>query len=209
MMIRAVLFDFDGVIVDSEIIHKKTFQEMLNLEIPVERWYKEFAGTGSRKIFTKLIKENNLEGNVDDLVEKRRAIFNQYVKEGQVPLVPGIKEFLQCLKDKKIKTAIVSGGHRTYIEPLLEMYDLSFDFVVSADDNQYRKPDPKVFLLASDFLNVNPEECLVIEDSYSGAQGARAANMKLVWIRPHISMEPLDCDLIIGDFTDPALNKFI
>ena len=208
-MIKAVLFDFDGVIVNSEQIHRKTFEELLDLSVDENRWFSEFAGTGSRRIFAKLLKENNITGNIDELVEKRREIFDSYVEKGDVLLVPGLKDFLAYLKGKNIRTAIASGGHRGYIEKLNNLYDLSFDFVLSADDTPYRKPDPKVFLMAAETLGVRPEECLVIEDSYSGCQAAKAAGMKLVWFQPHPSMKAPPCDLVATDFTDEQIKDII
>ena len=89
------------------------------------------------------------------------------------------------------------------------MHDLDFDFILTADDTPYRKPDPKVFLIAAEALNVKPEECLVIEDSYSGCQAARAAGMKLVWFRPHPSMNTPPCDLVAEDFTDKKIKSMI
>jgi len=205
-MIKAILFDFDGVIVDSERIHMQTFAEILSLDVPENRWYKEFAGTGSRRIIVKLMEEHSLKGNPDELVEKRRALFRQYLEKIQP--VPGLKEFLESTPQKK---AIVSGGHRSYIEVLLDMLEIRefFGFILSAEDTPYRKPDPKPFLMAAEALGVKPEECLVIEDSYSGCEGARRAGMKLAWLRPHPSMNPPDCDLVINDFTDPKLKKLL
>jgi HAD superfamily hydrolase (TIGR01509 family) len=206
-MIKAILFDFDGVIVDSEKIHMQTFMEILSLDVPENRWYNEFAGTGSRKIFVKLLEENSMNGNLDELVEKRRELFNQYLD--RLEATPGLKEFLQLAKQKQIKTAIVSGGHRGYIEALIDMLGLKFDFIVTADDIPYRKPDPRPFLIAAEKLGVKPEECLVIEDSYSGCQAARSAGMKLAWMKPHDSMNPPECDLVIEDFTNKEMSNLI
>ncbi|MBN1169737.1 HAD family phosphatase [Candidatus Micrarchaeota archaeon] len=208
-MIKAVLFDFDGVIVHSEEFHKKTFEELLGISVDENRWFREFAGTGSGKIFARLLKENKIEASIDDLIEKRRLLFDVYVDQGKVPLIPGLKDFMEILKQKNIRTAIASGGHRGYIEKLNNIHGLSFDFVISADDIPYRKPDPKVFLTAAKALDVKPEECLVIEDSYSGAQAAKAAGMKLVWFRPHPSLEAPDCDLVSEDFTDQEIRKLL
>jgi HAD superfamily hydrolase (TIGR01509 family) len=206
LMIKAVLFDFDGVIVDSEKIHKQTFLEILSIDVPENRWYNEFAGTGSRSIFERLLEENSMDGNPDELVSKRRELFNQYLD--RLEPVAGLKEFLEALRKRNIRIAIVSGGHSSYITQLLDMLGISeyFDYIVSADDTEFRKPDPRVFLLASERFNLKPEECLVIEDSYSGCRGARNAGMRLVWMRPEKSMNAPECDLIADDFTRIPLD---
>jgi beta-phosphoglucomutase len=211
MMIKAVLFDFDGVIVKSEDVHRKTFMDLMAMDIPRERWFREFAGTGSRKIFKRLLDENGQEKDIPGLVEERRGMFEGYVEAGKIPEMPGLTPFLDSLDNAGIKSAIVSGGHRGYIERLIEMLGIAkrFQYIVSADDIPYRKPDPEPFLLAAKALGVKPGECLVIEDSYSGCQAARAAGMKLAWMRPYPGMGAPECDLTIDDFNSPELAGFL
>jgi len=206
-MIKAVLFDFDGVIVSSEEIHRLTFIELLSKEVSQSRWYSEFAGTGSRKIFKKLLDEDGKEADMDELVEKRRGMFNEHVDAGEAKEISGLSDFLYFLREKNIKIAIVSGGHRGYIEKLIDMLGIAdyFDYIVTADDVPYRKPDPKPFLMAAEFLGIPPEDCLVIEDSYSGCQAARSAGMKLIWMRPYPEMNAPVADQIIDDFTDKQI----
>lgn len=211
MMIKAVLFDFDGVIVKSEDVHRLTFIELMGMDIPTERWFREFAGTGSGKIFKKLLDEKGEEKNVSGLVDERRDMFNGYVEAGKIPEMPGLTQFLESLEKAGIKSAIVSGGHRGYIERLIGMLGITerFRYIVSADDIPYRKPSPEPFLIAARELGVEPQECLVIEDSYSGCQAARAAGMKLIWMRPYPGMSAPECDLVIEDFKSPKLAEFL
>ncbi len=211
MMIKAVLFDFDGVIVKSEDVHRMTFIELMAMDIPAERWFREFAGTGSRKIFKRLLDEKGQEKDVNGLVDERRDMFNDYVEQGRIPEMPGLTQFLDSLQSKGIKSAIVSGGHRGYIERLIGMLGITdrFAYIVSADDIPHRKPDPEPFLLAARELGVKPDECLVIEDSYSGCQAARAAGMMLVWMRPYPGMSAPECDLAVDDFNSPELAEFM
>lgn len=210
-MIRAILFDFDGVIVQSEAIHMQAFLEILapyDVQISKERWYKEFAGTGSRSIFTALAKEYNIDANIDELVAKRRERFIEYAKQGKINRTPGLLKFLDFLKENNIKIAIVSGGHREYIEVLLKLLQLDgfFDFIVTANDTPKRKPDPQPFLYTARELKIPPEECLVFEDSYSGCKAGKAARMQVIWVKPHDSMEPPQCDEIIEDFRKKPRN---
>lgn len=203
-MIKAVLFDFDGVIVDSEESHRETFMALLPLKIGRERWYREFAGTGSRRIFERLLEEAGETGNVDALVERRRALFDSMIDRGRVKGIPGIVEFLAFLRSKGVKTAIVSGGHRSYIDKLLDILKIGeyFDFIVSADEIKERKPDPGPFLHAARVLETAPEDCLVFEDSASGCAAARAAGMKLVLMDSPASRFSEKPDLAIKDFRE-------
>ncbi|MFH1394005.1 MAG: HAD family phosphatase [Candidatus Micrarchaeota archaeon] len=213
-MIHAALFDFDGVIVKSEPLHKKTFLNILSpygVEISDQRWFQEFAGTGSRRIFRALMDEYGIDADVEEFAEKRRAIFMQMCRDGRMHEMDGLKEFLKLLEEKGVKAAIVSGGNRGYIELLLESLGIkdSFSFIVSADDIPQRKPDPEPFLLASRELGVPPEECLVIEDSYAGCKAGRAAGMKVAWLRPYPSMEPPECDLVIENLKNEGLKSLL
>ncbi|MBD3210912.1 HAD-IA family hydrolase [Candidatus Micrarchaeota archaeon] len=210
-MVQAVLFDFDGVVVQTEELHKESFLELLPQQVEIrDRWYYEFAGTGSGRIFRALLEEYDIDADVNELVEKRRKLFMEKVKSNKLKETPGLKDFLSFLESRGVKTAVVSGGHRSYITELLDMLGLeeSFDFIISADDSSARKPDPGPFLIAAESLGVKPGGCLVIEDSYAGCEAARKAGMKLVWVRPHESLERPECDLEIRDFRDSRILRF-
>ncbi len=211
-MIKAVLFDFDGVIVNSEPLHKKTFLELLapyGVKISDEAWYREFAGTGSRSIFARLLKEHKIKGDPDELVAKRKILFHQGVDQGLVDKVPGVEKLLEKAMAMGIKMAIVSGGHRGYIDKILKMYRLGgyFQAIITAESLPERKPNPAPFLAAARLLNVRPEECLVIEDSYSGCSAGKKAGMTVIWLRPDPSMPEAECDYVISDLREADMEK--
>ncbi|MEW6035203.1 MAG: HAD family phosphatase [Candidatus Micrarchaeota archaeon] len=208
-MTKAVLFDFDGVIVDSEPLHMKTFLELLapyGVEVGTERWYREFAGTGSRHIFEVLVKEHGIQEDVDGLVARRKALYESRVRAGALKEMPGVRDFLRLLRERGIKAAIVSGSHRTNVQAALEMLSLGqFDLIVSGDDLKERKPEPGPFLFAAKRLGLKPGECLVIEDSISGCVAARRAGMRLVWMKPPVGLAQQEADLVVSDFRDKGL----
>ncbi len=211
-MIKAVLFDFDGVVVQSEPLHMQTFLELLapfGVSVSRERWYREFAGTGSRHIFEVLVRENNLKLDADGLVAERKRIYEARVRSGALQETPGVREFLGMLRSQGIRTAIVSGSHRTNVQAALETLRLDpfFDIIVSGDDLAERKPEPGPFLHAAERLGVLASECLVIEDSYPGCLSARKAGMRLVWLRPEIELESPRPDATIRDFTGEGLRE--
>ncbi len=212
-MIKAVLFDFDGVIVDSEPLHMKTFLELLapyGVEVGIERWYREFAGTGSRHIFEVLVKERGIREDVGALVERRKALYESRVRAGALREMPGVRDFLRLLRERGIKAAIVSGSHRTNVQAALETLSLGqFDLIVSGDDLKERKPDPGPFLFAAKKLGLPSTECLVIEDSISGCEAARRAGMRLVWMKPPVRLANQEADLVVSDFQDKALPRLL
>ncbi len=210
-MIKAVLFDFDGVVVQSEPLHKKTFMELLSpygVEVSDERWYREFAGTGSRHIFEVLVREYGIGEDPALLVEKRKAAYERYVRGGALKETPGIREFLEMLRERGIKTAIVSGSHRTNVQAALETLGLGgyFDLIVSGDDMKLRKPDPGPFLAAASRLGLRPDECVGIEDSRSGILSVKAAGMRLVCVQSHPAVDTSLCAMRIRDFRGLRLD---
>ena len=212
-MIKAVLFDFDGVVAQSEPLHYETFVETLaplGIKIPYDRWYVDFAGTGSRSIMERLFKENHIDKNVDEFVEKRKKLYETYVKKGKLKITAGLVDFLDYLSSKKIRTAVVSGGHKSNIELVLSTMKLSdrFELIVSSDDLKAKKPDPYPYLYAAEKLGLNPSECLGIEDSLAGATSVVRAGMKLVVIDSPASSKISKYDVLIKDFTSFPYKQF-
>lgn len=184
-MIKAVILDFDGVVVESEPIHYLSFCKTLaplGISIPKERWHRDFAGTGSVSIISTLFRESKIKENVRYWVEKRKLVYAEFVNQGMVKSVQGLAVFLSELKKRNIPVAIASGGHRHNILLVLEHAGLlnHFPVVFGAEDFKKRKPDPEVFLLASKKLGVLPSDCLVVEDSLPGIAAVKSAGMKLV-----------------------------
>ncbi len=186
-MIKAVLFDFDGVVVDSEPVHHKTFMDFtrpLGITVDRNRWYKEFAGTGSKNIFTVLLSEAGItdEKTIDDYVERRKKVYGKLIRKGLVKKKGGIENFLKLLKKRKIRAAVVSGGHPENINTALSVLGLKkyFDLVIGSGDYKRRKPYPDSFITGAKKLRVKPGECIAIEDSVSGFTAAKRAGMKTV-----------------------------
>ncbi|MFH0738197.1 MAG: HAD family phosphatase [Candidatus Micrarchaeota archaeon] len=210
-MIKGVLFDFDGVIVRSEPLHRETFLELLSpygITVSEERWYREFAGTGSRHIFEVLIRENGLGLDVGGLVERRKRIYEERVRSGRLEEMPGIKGFLGALKSRGIKTAIVSGSHRTNVQAALDTLGIGpFELIVSGDDVLERKPDPGPFLHAAKSLGIKPAECLAFEDSVSGCVAVRRAGMRLIIVDSPATRHAGRSDLVIKDFSPDECER--
>ncbi len=211
-MHKAVIFDFDGVVVDSEPLHFRTFSETLaplGIRIGMDRWYRDFAGTGSTNIIRRLLQENNVNADVDGLVQRRKELFSEYAKKGALRLSPGLREFLPKIRKKGIKTAIASGGHRQNIEEVLGGFGLrgEFDAIVGGEEARKMKPDPEIFLRAAEKLGLKPEECVAVEDSPAGAEAVRRAGMALVCFdSPARETLKTSCTKIITSFSEFPLE---
>ncbi len=190
-MLRAVIFDFDGVITDSEILHFRAFNAVLvphGFELTKHEYYKDYLGMADKDCFKALIGEGRLriqEAQIPALIQQKTKIFEQLARtEGQI--IEGVREFLDLLAGAQVPIAICSGALRPEIELILEEAGLRgrFDVIVSAEEVHRGKPDPEGFILALQKLNeiwpdaIAPECCIVIEDSHWGLKAARAAGMR-------------------------------
>ena len=203
-MLQAVIFDFDGVITDSEVLHLRSFNNVLGqygIEITKKDYYKKYLGSSDLDCFRQLRSEGKLnldDKEIEDLIKQKNEDFEKLARtEGR--LIAGVKDFLQKLKQNNITMAIYSGSLLTEIMLILEEAGLQrfFDVIVSAEQVRTGKPDPEGFLLALQKLNkkssepILAEHCIVIEDSYWGLEAARAAGMHTVAVTNSYDAEEL------------------
>jgi beta-phosphoglucomutase len=192
-MLRAVIFDFDGVIVDTEMLHLKAFNITLapyGIEISKEKYYKEMLGLTDLDLFKQIIAKDFPDGGdkkINELLENKRAAFEKLVKS-ECRTIAGVKEFLDLLKAEKIPVAICSGALLDEIKEILQTNGLInyFDVIVSAEQVKRGKPFPDGFVLTLQRLNeiIRPKilagHCVVIEDSHWGLIAAQKAGMRTI-----------------------------
>ena len=219
-MLRAVIFDFDGVITDSEVLHLRAFNSVLaqhGVEIPTRDYYKEYLGYTDADCFKLLAQKGLLKINeqeIENLVKQKNRVFEELAKtEGQI--IEGVRDFLQMLKDNNIPMAICSGALLAEIELILEQAGLRdfFEVIVSADHVRKGKPSPEGFLLVLKKLNEGQEEpveagqCIAIEDSHWGLQAAKAAGMHTLAVTNSYDANELSmAEKIVDQLSDLAIN---
>ncbi|MHC4114969.1 MAG: HAD family hydrolase [Planctomycetota bacterium] len=204
-MLKAVIFDFDGVITDSEILHFRTFNQVLaphGIVITQKQYYKDYLGLNDRDLFNLLIETGRLKfdvSQVEELIKQKNRIFENLAKsEGKI--IEGVRDFLETLRRNNILMAICSGALLAEIELILEDAKLRpfFDVIVSAEHVRKGKPDPEGFILTLKRLNestsvtILPEQCVVIEDSHWGLKAAAAAGIHTVAITNSYDAEQLE-----------------
>ena len=192
-MFKAVIFDFDGVITDSEVLHLRAFNQSLvpsGVEISTKDYYKNYLGFSDFDCYKALIDNGLLkidERQIGGIINEKSKIFEELTKtEGRT--IEGVHEFLQMLQENNIPMAICSGSLLVEIEVVLEESRLRHFFaeIVSAEQVKKGKPHPEGFLLALQKLNKNCQppiatnECIVIEDSHWGLQAGKAAGMHTI-----------------------------
>ncbi|NYZ76216.1 HAD family phosphatase [Candidatus Micrarchaeota archaeon] len=183
-MIKAVIFDFDGVVADTEPIHRKSFNitlKQLGINLPLRLYKERYVGLGSLSIMEDVFRMHNVKRNARFWVNKRMKVFRELVKKEGVEPVKGFMKFNKLLNKLGMKKIIASGGYRKNVLAVLKCLKLERDFqFISREDVEKRKPDPAAFLLAAKRLGVKPSECLVFEDSPYGIEAAKRAGMKCV-----------------------------
>jgi beta-phosphoglucomutase len=203
-MLRAVIFDFDGVITDSEILHFRAFNQALaeyKVQITKNDYYTDYLGLSDFDCFKALSDKGLLvvEGEkTTQLLRKKTQIFEKLAKS-QGRIIDGVPKFLKMLKENNIPMAICSGAILPEIELILKQSHLRsfFEDIVSCEQIARGKPDPEGFLLALKKLNqknsdlIRPNQCIVIEDSHWGLKAANAAGMHSIAITNSYAAEQL------------------
>ncbi len=199
---KAVLFDMDGVLIDSETFYVKgTFDWMqqLGYQGPIEGIYQMLGTTMevTYQILAKLLHHTYTTKQLE-------AINERYFAEHPLPydriLKPGVWELLHCLKDAGILIAVCSSSPQETIETAITECGIRpfFDFVVSGEQFVESKPNPQIYLHAAEVLNVAPKDCLVVEDSTLGIQAGRNAGMRVIALRdPQFELDQHEATWIV------------
>lgn len=206
-MIKAIIFDMDGVLVDSEPFHieieKRQFRQN---EIFVSgEEHQRYLGVASDVMWKEIAQNHNLNLPVEKLIEQNKLESIRFFSElDGIPVMPGLIELLEKLQQKNYPKAVASSSFPEIIDLILDKTGLNkyFDVVVSSREAGKSKPEPDVFLLAARKLGVPPENCLVVEDSFNGIQAAHAAGMPCVAFQgPGANSDSQkQADALISDF---------
>jgi|LSQX01.1.fsa_nt_gb beta-phosphoglucomutase family hydrolase len=183
-MLRTVIFDMDGVIVDSEPIHFEIDKRVLkrfNI-LADDDMLMPYVGVSNPDMWKDLKNKHRIPMSVEELLELQNKLKIEVLNETKMEAMDGIKELLADLRHNNIKLAVASSSPRFFIEMVLKMTNIMefFDIILSGEEVQRGKPFPDIFLRTAEMLKVLPQECIVIEDSMHGVEAALAAEMKCV-----------------------------
>ncbi|HEX3077197.1 MAG TPA: GNAT family N-acetyltransferase [Lachnospiraceae bacterium] len=207
-MLKAVIFDMDGVLVDSEplnlralVIAMKEFGVTLTTE-----YCTKFIGKSNTETMTTIIDDYNLNESTENLIKANLSTKRRLIQEEGYEAIPYVKELIQDLYKAGIKLAIASSSPETDIISVTRMLGIQkyFNKLISGDHVQHSKPAPDIFLLALKELGVNADQALVIEDSMNGTIAAYEANIKSIgYINPNSGNQDLSrASVLIESFQD-------
>ena len=219
-MLDAIVFDFDGVVVDSEPVHLECFRAVLageGIELSTEDYYTKYLGFDDHDCFVAVLRDNSRpidEGRVAEMIGEKTALV-QKVFAGSIRPLAGAVELMRAAREAGAAVAICSGALREEIEiagrtvGALELVDV----LVAARDVSRGKPDPEGYVLAVKLLGenrgrpVDPASTWVVEDTVAGVQAARGAGCRVLAVTNSYARDALaEADIIVDSLADVALD---
>ena len=213
-MIQTVIFDMDGVIVDTEPVHHYAYNEhfkQLNIEITPEI-YASFTGNSTKNIFERLKAQFNLKDDVQKLVETKRNLFNDaFDSKEDLYLLEGVEDLIKDLHSNGMQLILASSSAKVTINRIFNRFDLHkyFTHIVSGEDFPKSKPHPAIFQQAAFLAQTLVDNCIVIEDSTNGILASKAAGIYCIGYDSfHSKMQDYSkADKVIRHFSELNYNS--
>ncbi|MCC5928305.1 MAG: HAD family phosphatase [Cyclobacteriaceae bacterium] len=207
--IDTIIFDMDGVIIDSEPIHMKIESQMfdeLNIRISKEM-HQSFVGASAKNTFQRLIREFNLNTTPEELLHENESRYLTYLdNHPEIQPIPGVMTLIEDFSKAGFTLLLASSASIEIIDKVLDMFQLRkyFSIAISGARLAHSKPHPEVFYITADKAGKKPAQCLVIEDSSNGVKAAKAAGMYCVaYYNPNSGNQDLSlADKVIRSFDE-------
>jgi len=213
-MLKAILFDMDGVIVDTEPLHHKAYYMMFdafNIKVSSEL-YQSFTGQSTINICKKLCSIFKLNNRPEELVQSKRSYFaSLFHNDPSLQLIDGVLELIKDYYNNGLVLVLASSASMHTINNVFNRFELNtfFKAKISGADLKASKPHPEIFEKAADLAGFSKLECIVIEDSTNGIKAAKAAGIYCVGYDSFHSKNQnySQADMVISNFKDIAYNK--
>jgi len=202
---KAILFDFDGVVVKSMESHYQGWQKALKeyeIDMSPEELY-VLEGQGVEEVASQLVRKFNIPTEErKNIIQRKKYYYNQIKKD---EIYPYFLDVISWAREKGLKIGLVTGGDRDRVNNALESDGIAnfFDAIVTSEDVMYTKPSPEPYLKAAQILGVDPDQCMVIENAPLGIMSAKLAEMKCMAITTTLSASFLKkADVVVDNFTE-------
>lgn len=198
MTLKAILFDFNGVIINDELIHQQLVTEILekeNIRTNEEEYWETCLGKSDRSCLRDILILHGRfvpENYLTKLIEAKNRAYRERLAELEtLPIYPEVEPFLEKILQQGLLMGVVTGALRSEVELVLDRAEITpyFNTIVAGDEVQESKPEPQGYLLAVErlyrqntYLQIRPGDCLAIEDSYPGIEAAKRAGMQVVGV---------------------------
>ena len=186
-----IIFDMDGVLLDSEPMHQEIIYETFQLKgIPFDKAYiQTLTGMSAFPMWEKVKRDAQRTESVEELMQFHRDYFFKRLPEVKVPLVPHVKEVLEKFKNEGKHLSLASSSGRKLIDIFTQQTNIAhyFEVIMSGDDVQYSKPNPEIFLKVAQWYHLPATQFTVIEDSTNGVKAAKSAGMQCVGFQNPLS----------------------
>lgn len=186
-----IIFDMDGVLLDSEPMHQEIIYETFQLEgIPFDKAYiQTLTGMSAFPMWEKVKRDAQRSESVEELIKFHRDYFFKRLPEVKVPLVPHVKDVLEKFKNEGKHLSLASSSGRKLIDIFTQQTNIAhyFEVIMSGDDVKYSKPNPEIFLKVAQWYRLPATQFTVIEDSTNGVKAAKSAGMQCVGFQNPLS----------------------
>ncbi len=212
-MIKGLVFDMDGVIIDSEPIHiDLTVQVMRDIgKEPLPSEIYEFIGVINEEMWPILIARHDIKESPEELMERQMTYVKKRFFEDKLEPIDGIPQLMQAAKKQGMKIALATSSPRYFAEHILKNVGVEayFDALVTADEISTGKPNPEIYAKAALALGLEPGECVAVEDACKGIQAAKGAGMKCIGFKNPNSGEQdtTQADFVVSSIRDITLEN--
>lgn len=214
MALEAILFDMDGVIVDTEPLHRKAYFKMfeefgLNVS---DELYATFAGATTRKVCSTLIERFQIKQPMEEMFSSKRKHFKTlFYDDAEFDLIAGVEDLMQHYFEQNIPMVLASSASHTTIDMVFEKFNLSPYFIgkISGEDLKASKPHPEIFIRAADIAKTDKNKCMVIEDSTNGIVAAHRAEIFCAAYQGKntLGQDYTLANIVVNDFQELRLER--
>jgi len=208
---KAIIWDMDGVISDTQRLHALVESELLaryGIDINPKDMTAKYAGRRTEEVFSELLKEKGaVNYNIDELMREKWERATALLDE--LEPIPGVINLIKEASTQRIPQSVASASGKKYVNAVLTKLGLIsyFEAIITGDDISKGKPDPEIFLKAASAMSVKPNDCVVVEDGRSGMTGAKKAGMLCIGLVYDKADYP--ADILVNSLTKLKLKDFI